>query len=88
MGEEQTGCHSAGNCSSGACEPVNLKFYHRSPFVQNGAKSGFEKCFSPSTQGAGPKHVLNPEYRILRHIVFAGHAQKQQGLTARGTRTH
>ena len=44
-------------------------------FFQNGAKSGFEMCFGPSTLGAGAKTRL--ESRIKRftphcHIVFAG----------------
>ena len=38
--------------------PVNLKFLHNAPFFQNGAKSGFEMCFGPSTLGAGAKTRL------------------------------
>ena len=38
--------------------PVNLKNLHRAPFFQNGAKSGFEMCFGPSTLGAGAKTLL------------------------------
>ena len=37
---------------------VNLKFLHRAPFFQNGAKSGFEMCFGPSTLGAGAEPRL------------------------------
>ena len=44
------------------------------PFVfQNGAKSGFEICFAPSTVGAGsqrpqPKHVSNPVRKNLTPV--------------------
>ena len=33
--------------------PVNLKKLHHAPFFQNGAKSGFEMRFGPSTLGVG-----------------------------------
>ena len=39
---------------------VNPKL-HRATFFQNGAKSGFEMCFGPSTLGAGEKYAANPE---------------------------
>ena len=42
---------------------VNPKL-HRAPFFQNGAKSGFEMCFGPSTLGAGAKTRL--ESRIKK----------------------
>ena len=41
-----------------------LKFLRRAPFYQNGAKSGFEMCFGPSTLGAGAKTCL--ESRIKK----------------------
>ena len=44
--------------------PVNLKSLHNAPFFQNGAKSGFEMCFGPSTLGAGAKTRL--ESRIKK----------------------
>ncbi len=34
------------------------KIYTTPPFFQNGAKSGFEMCFGPSTLGAGAKTRL------------------------------
>ena len=37
---------------------LNLTFLNRAPFFQNGAKSGFEMCFGPSTLGAGAKTRL------------------------------
>ena len=42
-------------CAKASCGPVNLSFLHHAPlfFFQNGAKSGFEMCFGPSTLGAG-----------------------------------
>ena len=53
--------------------PVNLKFLRRAPFYQNGAKSGFEMCFGPSTLGAGAKTRL--ESRIKKftpHQITSG----------------
>ena len=47
--------------------PVNLKFYHRAPFFQNGAKSGFEMCFGPSTLGAGAKTRLHTPKAVTYH---------------------
>ena len=55
---------------------------HRAPFFQNGAKSGFEMCFGPSTMGAGAKTRL--ESRIKKftpHCVcrYRGtHTEKQE----------
>ena len=44
---------------------VGHHFYvYRAPFFQNGAKSGFEMCFGPSTLGAGAKTRL--ESRIKK----------------------
>ena len=43
----------------------NLKFLHNAPFFQNGAKSGFEMCFGPSTLGAGAKTRLESRIKKL-----------------------
>ena len=51
--------------------PGTLKILHRAPFFQNGAKSGFEICFGPSTLGAGAKTRL--ESRIKKftpHCIY------------------
>ena len=45
-----------------ASHPQNITSI--SPFLQNGAKSGFEMCFDIGSQHPwvlGPKHVSNPE---------------------------
>ena len=47
--------------------PVNLKFLRRAPFYQNGAKSGFEMCFGPSTLGAGDKTCLHTPKAVTYH---------------------
>ena len=41
---------------------------HITSINQNGATSGFEVCFGPSTLGAGPNHVSNPALTSLTHI--------------------
>ena len=49
--------------------PVNRTFLHRSPLcLTNGAKSGFEMCFGPSTLGAGAKPRL--ESRIKNATLY------------------
>ena len=47
--------------------PVCLKILHRSLIFQNGAKSGFEMCFGPSTLGAGAKNTS----RIQNKDIYA-----------------
>ena len=37
----------------------------RAPFFQNGAKSGFEMCFGPSTLGAGAKTRLESRIKTF-----------------------
>ena len=44
-------------------QSISTSPYH-APFCQNGAKSGFEMCFGPSTLGAGAKTRL--ESRIKK----------------------
>ena len=49
---------------------VNLKLLHNATFFQNGAKSGFEMCFGPSTLGAGAKTCLESRIKkITPHCV-------------------
>ena len=56
--DDITGTRAEGGHSVPWERPVNLKFLRRAPFYQNGAKSGFEMCFGPSTSGAGAKTRL------------------------------
>ena len=49
---------------------VNHTFEHRAPFFQNGAKSGFEMCFGPSTPGAGAKTRLESgKTKFIPHFI-------------------
>ena len=64
-------------------QPVNLKKLHHAPFFQNGAKSGFEMCFGPSTLGAGAKTRLESRIKkFARHIVFTGRVPAKDAVTA------
>ena len=58
--------------------PVNLKNLHHAPFFQNGAKSGFEMCFGPSTLGTGAKTRLESRIKeFTPHCVCSPHAHAQ-----------
>ena len=63
--------------------PVNLKILNRAPFFQNGAKSGFEMCFGPSTLGAGAKTRL--ESRIKK---FTPHCVCRPSMLGMHSRDH
>ena len=53
--------------------PVNLKFVHTAPLFFKIARNLDWRCvLVPAISVLGPKHVSNPDYRSLHHIVFAG----------------
>ena len=72
------------NGADGKQGPVNLKFLHNAPFFQNGAKSGFEMCFGPSTLGAGAKTRL--ESRIMKVTPHCVCRSGNDGLDQASTR--
>ena len=61
---------------------ASLKFEHCYPFFQNGAKSGFEMCFGPSTVGAAAKTRLESKNKEFYITLYSWAVR-----TARGPRS-
>ena len=67
--------------------PVFLKSEHRSPFFQNGAKSGFEMCFDIGSQhlgcwGQNTSRIQNKEVHAALYLQ-ARVTLSRQGITQR-----